>query len=432
MPTVYSDDESGDDFEIVDSKWNSGIDSRNKPGNYIVEEAGTPDEDVQTQLDLIDEEIQSVHKQIADLQGLSAQLKADRLDLLKRVERKLDPLQSKSKRDGVKSKNLRIGTTNYLNPKEAFEWSGQLKQTMRDIWGIKDFRLCQEGVCNANMDGRDILCVMPTGGGKSLTYQLPALLSPGTTIVISPLLSLIADQIAHLKKANVPCVMLTGATSKEAQNEAFRNMKEGSKGGTQREIKLCYVTPEKVEKSKRFKAILDDLAQAGRLARFVIDEAHCCSALGHDFRPDYKKLNVLKTLFPKVPILAVTATLSKKVLPSLLETLGLPALTPGEAANSAGTCAFSSPLYRPNLRYSVIPKPVNANTATAQMASYITTHYLKASGIVYCLSKKDAETTAAGLMTASGGAIKAGVYHADVPDREKQAVHENWKAGKIQ
>ncbi|KAF9027266.1 P-loop containing nucleoside triphosphate hydrolase protein [Rhodocollybia butyracea] len=306
---------------------------------------------------------------------------------------------------------------------------------MRKIFNIKDFRLCQRGVCNSNMDGRDIVVVMPTGGGKSLTYQLPAVLTPGVTLVISPLISLISDQIMHLQDAGVEAVKLTGSTPKGEQDSI--NARLGSMANTSgrgssnggKDIKLLYCTPEKIAKSKRFVSLLQKLSDADRLARIVIDEAHCVSQLGHDFRPDYQKLHVLRQLFPNVPIMALSATCPPLVLQDLLKVLRLKATVPGEDADRTGTVYFTAPLYRPNLHYQVLPKASEGTKVYAQMVAWILREHADDSGIVYCLSKKDTEKVAAELATR--GKIRTGVYHADRSDREKDKLHRDWHRGDV-
>ncbi|KNZ74262.1 ATP-dependent DNA helicase Q-like 2 [Termitomyces sp. J132] len=318
--------------------------------------------------------------------------------------------------------------------RKEFEWTKGLKAKMMDVFGIGNFRLCQEGVCNANMDGRDIVCVMPTGGGKSLTYQLPALLQPGCTVVISPLLSLITDQILHLQESGVQAVKITSATSKQESFEITQRLTAlAGRKVTSRdeEIKLCYVTPERIAKSKTFVSLLQKLDASQQLARFVIDEAHCVSQLGHDFRPDYAKLHVLRKLFPHVPIMALSATCPPKVLDNLISTLGLGKVEDGKNAPPRGTVYFTAPLYRKNLHYSVVPKLAKSSEVLQAMTTYILDHHADHSGIVYCLSKKDAETVAQGLREISGGRIKTGVYHADRHDGDKEGLHLAWRNGTV-
>ncbi|KAL5498565.1 hypothetical protein ACEPAH_1919 [Sanghuangporus vaninii] len=386
----------------------------------------------------LDSELKDVDEQIEKLRELRSQIIAER----NRVNDKLKTMQGASRLSASNSlaparpsgKALQAGSINYMT--EVFEWSGELKARMREVFGIQSFRLCQEGVCNASMDGRDIVCIMPTGGGKSLTYQLPALLNPGLTLVISPLISLITDQILHLREFGVEAVMLMGSTSKEESRDIYSRLaaaanSKNRNGMAGPEIKFCYVTPEKIAASKSFTSMLEKLANAGKLSRIVIDEAHCVSQLGHDFRPDYKKLSILRQLFPRVPILALSATCPPKVLKDLLTTLRLKPIVNGTAATADGTVYFSAPLYRKNLHYTVAPKPSSASGVIKAMTKYILDHHRNDSGIVYCMSKKDTETVAQGLAEESGGKIRTGVYHADVHDRTKAELHERWRRGDV-
>ncbi|KAG1731628.1 P-loop containing nucleoside triphosphate hydrolase protein [Suillus paluster] len=305
---------------------------------------------------------------------------------------------------------------------------------MKKVFNIGDFRLCQKGVCNANMDGRDIVCVMPTGGGKSLTYQLPALLTPGCTLVISPLISLMTDQILHLRESGVEAVMLTGGTPRPLLNEIQQRLTSmaSSRGQHGRDIKLCYVTPEKIAKSKTFMSLLQKLVEGGKLARIIIDEAHCASQMGHDFRPDYKKLSVLRQFFPHVPILALSATCPPRVLQDILKILKMKPVVDGKAAPQDGTVYFSAPLYRKNLHYTVLPKPSSAKEVIATMSNYILQNHRDDSGIIYCLAKKDAESVAESIQAVSNGRIKTGVYHANIEDGQKERLHTQWREGKVQ
>lgn len=391
------------------------------------------DLDLDARVSALDAEIRSIDDQIEKLKECRRDLVVEKDDLIRRRQDSLQTVSSSAAaygRDG-KGKGSAIGTIDYTI---EFKWGPQLKGTMKKVFGISAFRLCQQGVCNANMDGRDTVCVMPTGGGKSLTYQLPALLTPGCTLVISPLISLITDQILHLREAGVEAVMLTGGTSRAEANEIQQRLSAmASSRGRDREIKLCYVTPEKISKNKGFLSLLGKLVEGGKLARIVIDEAHCVSQLGHDFRPDYKKLSALRQFFPHVPLLALSATCPPKVLQDILKILHMKPVVEGKAASPRdGTIYFSAPLYRKNLHYSVLPKPHSAKEAISVMSDYILNNHENDSGIVYCLTKKDAESVAENLQGWSNNRIKTGVYHSEIPDAQKERIHKRWREGTVQ
>ncbi|KIK97438.1 hypothetical protein PAXRUDRAFT_31795 [Paxillus rubicundulus Ve08.2h10] len=400
------------------------------------EEAAQPSylrkHELSARLSALEYEIQGVDEQVQKLKALRQNLLAEKQDVLRQTQAISHAQPAITAAINGKGKAKASGTIDYAM---EFDWAPQLKGTMKKVFGISSFRLCQQGVCNANMDGRDVVCVMPTGGGKSLTYQLPALLTPGCTLVISPLISLITDQILHLREAGVEAAKLTGGTSKALANEIQQRLIEMASsrgGGQQGDIKLCYVTPEKIAKSKAFMFLLRKLVEGGKLARIVIDEAHCVSQLGHDFRPDYKKLSALRQFFPHVPILALSATCPPKVLQDILKILHMKPVVDGKAAPREGTIYFSAPLYRKNLHYSVVPKPSSAKEVVSAMSQYILQNHEHDSGIVYCLTKKDAETVAASLQDVSNGRIKTGVYHADVADGQKEGLHRQWRDGSIQ
>ncbi|KAH9029421.1 P-loop containing nucleoside triphosphate hydrolase protein [Lactarius pseudohatsudake] len=316
---------------------------------------------------------------------------------------------------------------------EKFEWSGALKEQMESVFGIKSFRLAQEGVCNASMDGRDVICIMPTGGGKSLTYQLPATLMPGCTLVVSPLVALIKDQNLHLQERRIECLTFTAKMPQAKITEGYDRLRATVKGSdpTEKEVKLCYVTPERLAKSDGFRSIVKAMVAANKLARIVIDEAHCISQLGRDFRPHYKQLADLRTLCPQVPILALSATCPPDVLRDLIAILGLRPLTNGTAAKPLGTVLFTSPLYRKNLQYKVLPKASDRVGAVRDMVKYILDRHPNETGIIYCLSRADAERVADQLCGESHGRIKTGIYHAEIDDKAKEDLHESWLSGEV-
>ncbi|KAI0259713.1 P-loop containing nucleoside triphosphate hydrolase protein [Gloeopeniophorella convolvens] len=356
---------------------------------------------------------------------------ARRIDALRR-EKVLEDQELSRQIDELKNTHSkRAGAVDYFGG--PFDWAGRLREQMERIFGIKSFRLAQEGACNANMDGRDIVCIMPTGGGKSLTYQLPATLMPGCTLVVSPLISLMKDQIFHLREQNIEALMLSGGMSKSELAEATQRLIATATGTdhTRKEVKLCYVTPERIAKSNQFMSLVSKLHEAGKLARIVIDEAHCVSQWGHDYRPDYKGLSKLRMLYPNVPILALSATCPPIVLRDLLAILRLRPITDGRAADGIGTVQFTSPLYRKNLHYKVLPKPSASTDAMTKMVNFILACHPDDTGIVYCLTRADAENVAEELHNVSQAQIKTGVYHAEVSEGAKEELHEAWRKGTI-
>ncbi|KAK3824307.1 MAG: P-loop containing nucleoside triphosphate hydrolase protein [Linnemannia gamsii] len=392
----------------------------------------------QDEIDAIDLELEAIEDQITTLKCRRIELEEYRDSLIANITTTTAPAQPA------------LPETDYS--REDFSWSADLKHLAATHWSITQWRDKQHHVMNASLDNRDSFVLMPTGGGKSLCYQLPALISPGITLVISPLLSLIRDQAFHLEEAGIGVGMLTSNTTTEETKRIMDAMlgpvapkapKKASKNSVPSNInvsstsaskpsgpalKLVYVTPEKISKSKRFMNHLEKVYANGRLSRIVVDECHCCSNLGHDFRPDYKKLGILRVLFPNTPIMALTATAPPNVIESVLSTLNLGPI--GQSNN--GTLFFDTPLFRPNLAYKVMTRP-SSNQGTFQfLAQYIRSQHREHSGIIYCLSKKDTHVFAAGIAEASGGHIATSAYHADIEDDKKELIHEYWRNGRIQ
>jgi ATP-dependent DNA helicase RecQ len=259
-------------------------------------------------------------------------------------------------------------------------------QILRDVFGYPKFRGNQESVIEHVTRGGDALVLMPTGGGKSLCYQIPALCRNGLGIVISPLIALMQDQVDALKQLGVSAAFMNSSLDAEAAREVSRQLQRN-------ELKLLYVAPERLM-TEGFLNLLERLQQDNGIALFAIDEAHCVSQWGHDFRPEYRALTVLHERFPNVPRIALTATADAPTRREIVERLAL------EHAQQ-----FVSSFDRPNIRYRVTQK----NNARQLLLSFLETEHQNDAGIVYCLSRKKVEETAAWLKEQGWDALP---YHA--------------------
>ncbi|KAL5793071.1 hypothetical protein ACOSP7_001665 [Xanthoceras sorbifolium] len=362
-------------------------------------------EDIVVELENVEVEIQNVQEQIKQLLDRQENLyerQAELKSLLEACTASGSPMQCSAPVAVEK---------NWSGP---FEWDSRADDVRLNVFGISKYRANQREIINAIMSGRDVLVIMAAGGGKSLCYQLPAILRDGVALVVSPLLSLIQDQVMCMAALGIPAYKLTSTTSKENEKFIYKSLEKG-----EGELKILYVTPEKISKSKRFMSKLEKCHHAGRLSLISIDEAHCCSQWGHDFRPDYKNLGILKTQFPDVPLVALTATATQKVQNDLMEMLHI-----------SKCIKFVSTINRPNLFYTVREKSSVGKVVIDEVAEFIRESYPNnESGIVYCFSRKECEQVAHDLRERG---ISADHYHADMDVNAREKVHMRWSKNKLQ
>ena len=267
-----------------------------------------------------------------------------------------------------------------------------------EVFGYSEFRGPQRAIVDHVIAGGDALVLMPTGGGKSLCYQIPAIARQnaghGVTIVISPLIALMHDQVGALHEAGVSAAFLNSTQGFEESSALEKQMLRG-------ELTLVYAAPERLN-TPRMKDLLRSLHERGKLSLFAIDEAHCVSQWGHDFRPEYRSLSLLHEIFPDVPRMALTATADALTRQDMVERLKL------EDARH-----FVSSFDRPNIRYTIVEK----TEGTKQLLRFIESEHAGEAGIVYCQSRKRVEEIADTLQDAG---IKAMAYHAGLDSALRQ------------
>ncbi|AQZ09415.1 SGS1 (YMR190C) [Zygosaccharomyces parabailii] len=296
--------------------------------------------------------------------------------------------------------------------RRRFPWSDEVEYQLSQVFKLKIFRPNQLQAIDATLAGKDVFVLMPTGGGKSLCYQLPAIVksgkTKGTTVVISPLISLMQDQVEHLLDKNIKASMFSSRGTTDQRRQTFNLFIHGL-------LDLIYISPEMISTSEQCKRGIKKLYNDGKLARIVVDEAHCVSNWGHDFRPDYKELKYFKREYPDVPMMALTATASEQVRLDIIHNLEL-----------------KEPLFlkqsfnRTNLYYEVLKKTKNT---IGEICDSIKSRFQKQTGIIYCHSKKSCEQTAAQIQRSG---IKCTFYHAGMEPNERLTVQKAWQSGKLQ
>ena len=265
---------------------------------------------------------------------------------------------------------------------------------LKTVFGYDNFRHQQQEIIDSLVAGEDVLTLMPTGGGKSLCYQIPAIVRSGVGVVVSPLIALMKDQVDALQQVGVSAAYLNSTQDRYEQMQIEEMVALG-------EVQLLYVAPERLMMERTL-----NLLSQSKVSLFAIDEAHCVSQWGHDFRPEYQQLSVLQQRFPDVPRIALTATADQRTKQEIIAQLGL-----GEAR------VFVHSFDRPNIRYHV-NEPSNAKN---DLWSFISEHHPEDAGVVYCLSRKKVEETAKWLSEQGRVALP---YHAGMP-ADKRDEHQH-------
>ncbi|AFZ79414.1 ATP-dependent DNA helicase, RecQ family member protein [Theileria equi strain WA] len=297
-----------------------------------------------------------------------------------------------------------------------FPWTKLVHEINRDVFKNVAFRPNQLEAINCLLDGNDTFVVIPTGGGKSLCFQLPAVVDHYMqknclTVVIMPLISLIHDQMKRLKNLGIGCRALVGELTWSERKGIYDDISENTES-----VSILFLTPEGLTTSKNLLDLLHQLDKARRLSRFVLDEVHCVSQWGNDFRPNYGAMGLIKHDFPHLPVCALTATATESVMRDVIKKLRL-----------RNPIIFKSDFNRKNLRYEVIKKDKQSKRAVNGLIELITNRFMDQCGIVYCLSCREAEDVA----NALSSHVTSCYYHAQINMVTRNRIYHDWIEGRV-
>ncbi|KAL0230115.1 hypothetical protein PCE1_003677 [Barthelona sp. PCE] len=314
----------------------------------------------------------------------------------------------------IEARRPKINIKNLVNVSQhkAFDdiFTDEIRYTNTTVFGNVSFRPDQEKVIQAVLRNLDVFILFPTGAGKSLTFQLPAVIQTNVTVVFSPLIALMNDQIEALKENNVRAERLVSMmTDPQRHMEVLRMFRNPSV-----KLDLLYCSPEMFDRSQDFQVALEEAVKAGRVARFVVDEAHCISQWGHDFRVAYKNLSTLRERFPNVPVTACTATASKAVISEIIGILDM-----------ADPFVVKQSLNRPNISYKFI-QCTSKDDLVSMLRRLLSSRFRNQSVIVYVLKRATAEDIYARLE-----GHKVAYYHAGLEPDMRQMVEKQWKTDEI-
>ncbi|KAF8027925.1 hypothetical protein BT93_E0757 [Corymbia citriodora subsp. variegata] len=285
-----------------------------------------------------------------------------------------------------------------------------LVKLLRWHFGHAQFRGKQLEAIEAVLSGRDCFCLMPTGGGKSMCYQIPALAKTGIVLVVCPLIALMENQVSALKEKGISAEFLSSTQTTQTKNKIYEDLESGKPS-----LRLLYVTPELIA-TPGFTSKLRKIHSRGLINLIAIDEAHCISTWGHDFRPSYRKLSSLRNHLPGIPILALTATAVPKVQNDVMQSLGM-----------QSPLVLTSSFNRPNIYYEVRYKDI-LDDAYADLLKKLKTSGAVCS-IIYCLEHTMCDNVSAYL---SENGISCAAYHAGQSDKVRSSILDDWISSKIQ